>query len=61
MDTDFAAAFMSVVVILLAIYGIGSAAYYSGSFNLPKNQWHCTATTIIDGKAECIRYERKEK
>lgn len=59
MFDEFFTGIISSVIIVLALAGIVFFVQIPTTETLPNFKWNCTESKILDGKAQCIKYERK--
>ena len=54
-----------VVIFILSVTGIVAILVFGwlkpSAISLPTKDFQCTESAIVNGAAECVRYERREK
>lgn len=57
---EFMGGIVLCIIAVLAILGMYFLAETGFSVTLNNYYWECTESTIVDGKAQCTKYERKK-
>ena len=58
-DEDVALIVFLTICFLLAIAGIVRLVEQFNSTTLDYSNWQCTQAVVIEGKAECVKWEKK--
>ena len=56
---DIGAAFILVVLFILSIMGLAWLIDAATSTTLNHQHWQCTQAVVVEGKAECVKWEKK--
>jgi hypothetical protein len=60
MSEDIIGEFVAVIICIFALLGLILSVATLNSFVLNEGKWLCTESAIVNGKAECIKYEVKK-
>ena len=61
MNDEVGAGILLTIIGIFMVLGTLWLAELATDIPLNKRQWECTATAVINGRGECITYERKKQ